>query len=419
MGGKVIRLSEIIAPSFWNVHELIEQGLYSEYWLKGGRGSTKSTFPSIEIILGMMLDPEANAICFRKVALTLRDSVYAQLLWAIDKLGVSDQWSWKENPMCITYIRTGQKILFRGLDDAQKTKSIKLRKGYFKFIWFEELHEFDGTEEIRTTLQSVERGKGDPIVFYTYNPPKAASSWVNVEANNTVPFRYTHHSTYLTVPRDWLGKAFLQLAEHTKSTKPETYKHEYLGEVIGTGGTVFSNVTVRPITDEELDRFDHCAAGVDWGYAADPFAYVVSHFDATRRRLYIFDEVYVVGISNRKASEIIRAKPLQCEIICDSAEPKSIAEFKEYGHKVRGAKKGPDSVEYGVKFLQDLEEIVIDPVYCPNAAWEFQSYELIPDGSGGWKAGYPDKNNHTIDATRYRLEQYTLRRRPGTGTISR
>lgn len=413
-----VSLKKIIAPSFFHVHNLVKKQKYSEFWLKGGRGSTKSTFPSIEIVLGMMKDPEANAVLFRQVKDTLKDSVYAQILWAIDKLGVSAYWKATESPMRITYVPTGQKIIFRGLDKADKTKSIKTRHGYFKYIWFEELHEFRGMDEIRKALQSVQRGKGSTITFYTYNPPRAMSNWVNVEATKPVPFRYTHHSTYLTVPREWLGPDFIQLAEHIKTASPDIYRHEYLGEVIGTGGTVFKNLTIRPISDEEISQFDRVGAGIDWGYAADPFAYVKSHFDATRRRLYIFAEIYGSGMSNRIASSKVHALPNPCLITCDSAEPKSIAEFRELRHRVAPARKGPDSVEYGIKFQEDLEEIIIDPLRCPNTAREYQNYELEPDNNGGFKPGYPDKNNHTIDATRYRLEAYTLRKKPGKATIS-
>lgn len=418
-----VKLTELIAPSFYGVHQLIKQQKYDEFWLKGGRGSTKSTFPSVEIILGMMADPEASAVIFRKVKETLKDSVYEQLLWAIDKLQVSEYWECTVSPMKMVYRRPGapqtQKILFRGLDKAEKTKSIKVRYGYFKYVWFEELNEFSGMDEVRKALQSVERGKGSPVIFYTYNPPQAANNWVNIEANEIVPFRYVHHSTYLTVPPEWLGEKFIRRAEHLRQTKPEKYRHEYLGEIVGTGGTVFRNLVIRPIPDEEVAGFDRIGCGIDWGYAADPFVWTKSHYDSTRLKLYIYDEIFKVGLSNRKASELIKAKdPAGTPITCDSAEPKSIAEMRLYGHRVRGSIKGPDSVEYGIKFLQDLEEIIIDPIRCPETAREFQSYELEPDKLGGFKDGYPDKDNHTIDATRYRMEEYALHRKGGVAIVT-
>lgn len=402
---KKIRLSDLIAPSFYSIHEDIKNSKYTHYWLKGGRGSTKSSFAAIQIILGMIKDSQANAIGLRKVGLYLKESVYEQLIWAIDALGVTQYWEIKVSPMELTYIPTGQKILFRGADKPKKIKSTKLRKGYFKYIWYEETDEFNGIEEIRNINQSLMRGGKEFVVFYTFNPPKSVKSWVNEEVLVEQPDKKVHHSTYLTVPKRWLGEQFLIEAEHLKDKNENAYKHEYLGEVTGTGGEIFTNATIRKITDEETQKFEHIKRGIDWGYAIDPFVYVKCHYDKTRRRLYIFDEIYKVGLSNRKAAEMIKKQdPNHQTIVADSAEPKSIAEMKTYGIKIKGAKKGPDSVDYGIKFLQDLEEIVIDIDRCPNAAREFLNYELEKNKDGNFKAEFPDKDNHTIDAVRYALE---------------
>lgn len=414
----VISLSKIIAPSFFNVHKQVKQGNYTHYWLKGGRGSTKSSFISIEIILGMMQHPDANAVVIRKVGMYLKDSVYEQLVWAIDKLGVSHLWKQKLSPLELVYVKTGQRILFRGADKPKKLKSTKVHKGYIRYIWYEEVDEFNGMEEIRTINQSLMRGGEKFDVFYSYNPPKSQRSWVNEEtlkiqsdrknnASSTV-----HHSTYLSVPPEWLGKEFLREAEHLKNTKPDNYAHEYMGEIIGTGGTVFDNVKLKCISDEEIKAFDKIKRGIDFGYAADPFVYVVAHYDSKYKRLFIFDEIYKVGLSNAKAAEMIRKRTNYSQyIVCDSAEPKSIAELRSYGLRVLGAKKGPDSVEYGIKFLQSLEEIIIDNIRCPKTAEEFYKYELEPDGNDGFKAGYPDKDNHSIDAVRYALEDEISRKK--------
>jgi len=207
------------------------------------------------------------------------------------------------------------------------------------------------------------------------------------------------------VPSEWLGQQFLIEAEHLKNVKPMAYQHEYMGEVTGTGGEVFTNLTIREITDAEIALFDHIARGIDWGYAADPFHYTVNHYDKTRRRLYIYYEIQMLKLSNRKAAELVKAENKRNKlIICDSAEPKSIAEMLAYNLKVLGAKKGADSVEYGIKWLQDLEEIVIDPKRCPNTAREFLEYELEKDANGNFKGHFPDKNNHSIDAVRYSRE---------------
>lgn len=401
------KLSDAIAPSFYSVHKAIKSGQYTRYWLKGGRGSTKSSFVSVEIILGMMQHPEANAVCIRKVGLYLKDSVYEQLLWAIDKLGVTAYWQAKLSPLELIYLPTGQRIIFRGADKPRKLKSTKVSKGYIRYIWYEEVDEFGGIEEIRTINQSLMRGGAKFDVFHSYNPPKSVRSWVNaLQLEPQEAGTLWHHSTYETVPREWLGERFIEDAEHLRDTKPEQYAHEYLGEVTGTGGEVFANVMVRPITGDELASFDQQRRGVDWGYAADPFVYLVMHLDKTRKRLYIYHEYYKTRVSNSKAAAVIKGEnTLNQLVIADSAEPKSVADLKEQGIRIKGAHKGPGSIEHGIRYLaEELEEIIIDGERCPNTAREFLSYELEKDSNGNWKDGYPDRNNHTIDAVRYALE---------------
>lgn len=402
---KKIRLSDSIAPSFHEVHEDLKQEKYTHYWLKGGRGSTKSSFASIEIVLGMMKDPLANTVALRKVKDTLKDSVFEQFLWAIEKLGVSQYWHAIKSPMEITYIPTGQKIIFRGADNPKKIKSTKVSKGYIKYIWYEEVDEFFGMEEIRTINQSLMRGGKRFIVFYSFNPPQSIRNWVNNEILTERKDRLVHHSTYLDVPKHWLGEPFFIEAEHLQKVNERAYNHEYLGEVTGTGGEVFTNVTVRDITDEEISIFDRIKRGLDLGYASDPLHYTVCHFDKARRRLYIFYEIQKVGMKNRSAVNQIKKENINNgRIVADSAEPRTIAEFKDLGLRIIGAKKGPGSVEHGIKFLQDLEEIIIDNKRCPNTAREFLNYELEKDKEGNFKADFPDKDNHSIDAVRYALE---------------
>ena len=410
-----VKLSKIIAPTFAGVHNDIKRHRHTHYWLKGGRGSTKSSFIAVEILLGMMRDAGkgqyTNAIVLRRYGVTLRESVFEQIGWAINALGVAELWKSSVSPMSWTYLPTGQRIIFRGADDPTKVKSIKFAVGWAKYLWYEEVNEFEGAEKIRSINQSVLRGGADFFVFYSFNPPQAARNWVNQYVAIERDDALVHHSTYLTVPPQWLGEQFIVEAEHLKAVKPEAYRHEYLGEVTGTGGEVFGNVTLRPITDEEISRFDNLRRGIDWGYAADPFAYNVCHYDKTRRRLYLFREIHKVKMSNRAAADLIKDEAGSARITCDSAEPKSIDEVKSYGLRVVGARKGPDSVEYGIKWLQDLEEIVIDPVRCPETAREFSGYELERDREGNFKAGYPDKDNHHIDAVRYACEDDM--KRPG------
>ncbi|MEH7355081.1 PBSX family phage terminase large subunit [Neobacillus drentensis] len=405
------KLSNVIAPSFYTVHKYLKEQKYTHFWLGGGRGSTKSSFVAIELILGIMKDPNANAVVLRKVKDTLKESVFDQLVWAIDVLGVDQYWHIPEAKLVLTYIPTGQQIRFRGADKPKKIKSMKFAHGYCKFIWYEEVDEFTGMEEIRMINQSLMRGGQSFIVFYSYNPPKSANNWVNTEVQLTRSDRLFHHSNYLTVPREWLGEQFIIEAEHLKETKPTSYQHEYLGEVTGTGGEVFDNVKIRKISDEEIADFYNVKRGLDFGYAIDPLSYNVVHYDRKKKQLYIFHELYKVGLSNYLAYyDYIKKENKNNEMVLgDSAEPKSLHELRQYGLKVRGVKKGPDSVEYGVKFLQSLEAIIIDDLRCPETAREFLTYELDKDANGNFKASFPDKNNHAIDAVRYALNDEAMK----------
>lgn len=401
-----VSLKDLIAPQFYSIHWDILEGKHTHYKLYGGRGSTKSSFVSIEIIYGMMQDPNANAACFRKVKDTLAESVFEQLLWAIDALEVSHLWKVTLSPLRLTYKPTGQRIVFRGCDDPNKSKSIKVRKGYFKYIWYEERAEFPGDEDERKINQSLMRGGDKYVVFYTWNPPKSLNSWVNQDVLEEREDTLCNHSTYLTVPREWLGEQFFVEAEELRKRKILAYRHEYLGEAIGNGGKVFDNIILRKITDEEIAVFDKIRQGLDFGFAADPLAFERMHLNKKQRRLYIFGEVYQTNLRSSKAVEYIKILNPENKIItADSEEPRSIDTFNELGLRVVGAKKGPGSVDHGIAFLaDDLDEIIIDPVRCPNAAREFNSYELEKDKNGNFKGGYPDKDNHSIDAVRYGLE---------------
>jgi PBSX family phage terminase large subunit len=356
-----------------------------------------------------------NAVVLRKVESNIKDSVYAQLLWAIDKLGVNEYWQAKIQPLKLIYKPSGQEIIFRGSnnqEDYRKLKSTKAKKGFFKYIWYEEVDEFYGIHEIRSINQSILRGGAGFIAFYTYNPPKTVNSWVNKEILDTEG-KYIHHSTYLDVPKEWLGEQFIEEAESLKRKDKIAYENEYIGEVTGTGGLIFNNITCREILKDEIETFDNIKAGIDWGFATDPAVYTENHFDSKHRKLYIFKEIYKTGMQNRVFIDMIKNIMIteRIQITGDSSEPKSIAEAKSNGLRIEGAVKGPDSVDYGIKWLQDLEEIIIDPIRCPNTYKEFSTYEYEKDKNGEFKASYPDKNNHTIDATRYSRENDMKNRR--------
>lgn len=400
MGSRVI--AEVFDPVY---SDLISEG-HSEYWLRGGRGSTKSSFISLAIVLGLWRDEHANAIVYRRVGNTIKDSVYEQLIWAIDTLHLAKYFKLKKSPLEIERICTGQRILFRGADNPMKSKSIKLKRGhYFKFLWFEELAEFRGMEDVRVIKQSILRGVDHAFTFYSYNPPRSAQNWVNAEALNPREDRLVHSSTYLDVSPDWLGDAFIAEAEAVKATNERAYRNEYLGEVTGTGGNVFENLELREITDDEINSFGMFYQGIDWGYFPDPFQWARMAFDPARRVLYIIDEYRTVKTGNAAAYEAIKERLRPDEtLIADSAEKKSVADFREYGAWwIRGAVKGPGSVDYSMKWLAALAKIVIDPKRCPDSAREFQQYEYERNAQGEYVSGFPDHDNHAIDAVRYAL----------------
>lgn len=407
------RLSSIIAPAFYQVHWDIMDGLHTYYDLYGGRGSTKSSFIGTEIPLGIMDDPTANAIVFRKVANTIGSSVFEQIQWGIDELGVRDLWKSTVNPFKFVYKPTGQVILFKGLDKAKKMKSIKVAHGYFKYLWFEELDEFAGEEEIRSVQQSVMRGGPKFVVFKSFNPPISKSNWANQYVLTPRRGALRHKSCYTQVPPDWLGEQFFDDAESLKETNPRAYEHEYLGNAVGTGGEVFDNVVSREITDEEISHFDHIYMGIDWGWYPDPFHWSKMHYDSARQTLYIFDEYRANKESNAvtwNALVMLKGVTGQDLITADSAEPKSVSDYREYGAFCRGAIKGPDSVRYGIKWLQSLKAIVIDPTRCPATNKEFTTYEYERTEDGEIISGYPDKDNHSIDSVRYGMERVWRRK---------
>ena len=409
-----MRLSELIAPSFHELHKEIKTEIYDDYWLKGGRGSPKSTFISIQILLGICKDPEANAAVFRRYQNELRDTVYGQFEWTASKIGIAHFFKFQLAPMQIIYLPTGQKIVFKAADNPRKMKSINLGKGYIKYAWFEEVDQFASIEEIRNIIQSVFRGENKKrISFYSFNPPKSGRSWVNQEAKMPKVGKQVHHSDYRDVPREWLGERFLTDAEHLRATNETAYRHEYLGEEVGTGLEVFTNVELVRLPDEEIATFDQIRQGLDFGYAVDPLCFERMHYTRKYRRVYFFHEISGINLFNREFYE--KAKDYaRILTIADSAEPKSIDELRSFGMRIRGAKKGPGSVEFGIKFLQDLEKIIIDPERCPRAAKEFINYALELGRDGEIKSRFPDKDNHTIDASRYGLEDDMAERKFGT-----
>ena len=402
----------MIAPAFSKVVFDIDQQNYLEYVFPGGRGSTKSSFISLMIMDILEKNPNMHACIMRQVADTLRTSVYQQIMWAIQALGLEDDYHATVSPLEITKKSTGQKIYFRGADDPEKIKSIKVPFGYIGIAWFEELDQFKGPEAVRKIEQSVIRGGDVAFIFKSFNPPKSANNWANKYIKIPKKNQLVTHSTYLEVPAKWLGKPFLDEAEHLKETNPTAYENEYLGVANGSGGNVFDNVEIREITDEEIAEFDHIMNGVDWGWYPDLYAFARVHFDPARRILYLWQEYTCNKQSNQQtADKLIELGITGNDLItCDSAENKSIGDYRSYGLLARAAEKGPGSREYSYKWLQSLAKIVIDNVRCPVGADEFLDYEYERDKDGNVISGYPDGDDHVIDAVRYATNTQWKRR---------
>lgn len=430
-----IKLKNCIIPDFFDVLDDVLNHNHSRYIFKGGRGSTKSSFiGGIAIPLLLTIYPDIHAVCFRKIANTIQTSIFPQVVWGIYQLGLEDYFTIpKTYSTPIVYKPTGQCIYFMGLDDANKVKSIKPKFGYLGITWFEELDQFAGENELRKVTQSTKRGGKLFWDFRSFNPPISKNNWANelVEDYELYPKKSTLvcHSSYLQVPKDWLGPEFLAEAEELKEKNPRAYEHEYMGIPVGTGGDVFPNVkefdSNKLVELYDFDgrvkdkvpmwkTFDNVYNGIDWGFALDPFRFVKLHFDRKHLDLYIFREFNTVKTRNEDVYNILyKEKKLltnQDQVTADSAEPKSIADFKAYGAFIRPADKGPDSVRYGIKWLQSLRNIYIDKRECPETYKEFTQYEYEQDRDGNFISAYPDENNHGIDATRYALEKYYNRK---------
>ena len=422
-----IPIKDCVIPMYKPVFRDIMQHGHTHYIGAGGRGSTKSSFyGGIAIPMLVVTYPEVNAVCFRKVGNTIQNSIYSQVVWGIEKLGLTSLFKIPKtysNP--IVYIPTGQKIMFMGMDDPNKVKSIKVEKGYIAVTWWEELDQFAGENEIRKVLQSTMRGGDRFWNFMTFNPPISKNNWANEYAEDVRDRDATlvTHNTYLDVPRNWLGEQFFEEADDLKQRNERAYVHEYLGLAIGTGGDVFPNVAefnssklvetpqgMKPM----WQTFDHIYNGIDWGFAIDPFRFVRMHFDAKHLDLYIFREYNTLKTRNEvvfhELYDNLKYVDRKEAVIADSAEEKSVADFKAYGAFIRPAEKFPESVRYGIKWLQGLNHIYIDRKECPLTFKEFSNYEYEQDRDGNFISQYPDENNHSIDSVRYALQKYWARK---------
>ena len=418
----------LFPPVYDESFRAIQKHTYERYTFAGGRASGKSSFVSLMLVLLIAQNPSFNAVVLRKYANTLRRSVFEQIVWAIHALHLQSYFKIPRSSTAalpIVFQRADgrqQQILFTGCDDPEKLKSLKTSQGYFAIMWCEEKTEF--TEyELQQARISILRGGSTFWLFETYNPPSASRHWCNTEARQSDPLRLVVRTTYQDVPPSWLGEAILHDIEHTKATNERAYRNVYLGEATGSGLNVFENVTLHRIDDDMIAGFDVVLHGIDWGYYPDPFQYVACAL--VRDELYIFDELRLLKAGNLQAFEALAehmnevrsatSRGVQFHqdaisserITADSAEPKSVADFRSFGGNVRGAIKGTGSREAGYKWLASLSAIHIDSERCPHVADEFSLLEYDTDRKTGEViSGYPTgQADHTIDAVRYATEQ--------------
>ncbi|AXF32508.1 PBSX family phage terminase large subunit [Bacillus subtilis] len=398
-----VSLKEIVGggyKTFWNY-----EGRYRV--VKGGRGSKKSTTTALNIIYRMMQFPQANTLVVRKVFKDHKDSTYAQLKWAIRRLKVEHLWEWTKSPLEIRYKPTGQKILFRGLDDPMSVTSITVDVGYLCWAWFEEAYQILNEDDFNKVDMSI-RGELPPGYFkqitLSFNPWNE-KHWLkrrffDVQDNNILALTTNYKCN------EFLGDDDRQLFDWMKKNNLRRYKIEGLGEWGIAEGAIFTNWR-----EFAFDRFEiakregvKSAFGLDFGFTTDPSALACSLVDIKNRELYIFDEMYKPGLLNNEIAEIITDMGYRKElIIADSAEQKSIAELRKYGlKKVKPAAKGPDSIKAGIQFLQQFT-IFIHPK-CSNAAMEFSNYVWDKNKDGKLINKPVDEYNHFIDALRYSME---------------
>lgn len=405
-----VSLKALIAPHFYPLWSDMRNFRHRHYWLPGGRGSTKSSLASIRMARGIMEDPMANGCVFMQGKVDIRESVLEQMMWAVGEMGVTDWWDVCTGPIQMTYRPTGQKILFRGMDDPRKTKSVKLRRGYIKYTWFEEADRLDGVKAMTTAMLSTMRGGPVFQNIVTYNPPESSANWINSEVTRYKANRLVFPSDYRGVPREWLGEAFFEEAEEMQRTNPTMYEHVYLGKVTGTGSEVFTNLNLRDISDDEIDGFRTRRHGLDLGHTNDLSALETTHYCEKTKTLYVFGEwAKHCAFPDVIFEEGIRARGLEDEPICGDAGGLGVAiigDLNRYGANVHKAQKPKNSVEMGMLWLRRLNCIVIDPRRCPVAAREFSTYEFAKLRDGTVLADYPNRDNHSIDAVRYGNEEY-------------
>lgn len=385
---------------------------YASFWksrvrylvVKGSRASKKSKTTALRFIYNLMKYDKSNLLVIRKTYRTLKDSCWTDLKWATQRLEVGDKWDFKLSPLEATYLPTGQKILFRGLDDPLKVTSITVEYGYLCWAWLEEAYEVMDESDFDVIDESI-RGE-IPLNLWkqwviTFNPWNdrhwLKSRFFDAKDDPDILALTTNYKC-----NEWLDKSDLDLFERMKKNNPRRYQVAGLGHWGVVEGLIYENYEPRKF---ELKDIKDCVTvcGLDFGYTNDPTAFFMGFYDESNKELYVWDEFYEKGLTNRKIYQRITSMGYGKEkIIADSAEPKSIDELREFGLRVRGAKKGRDSINNGVQFIQDLK-IIIHP-RCVNFMTEISNYVWDKDKFGKTLNQPVDDFNHLMDAMRYAVE---------------
>lgn len=396
--------------------DLVGKG-YATFWnfkgryrvVKGSRRSKKSKTMALWTIYNIMKYPDSNILVVRKTFRTLKDSCFTELKWAIKRLGVEEWWESKESPLEMTYKPTGQKIYFRGLDDPLKITSIAVEVGILSWMWIEEAYEITKEEDFDTLTESILGDCPEGLfkqITLTFNPWNE-KTWIKKRFFDN-PDEDTLALTTNYTCNEWLSAEDIKIFESMKERNPRRYQVAGLGNWGIVDGLVYENWKEQEFKLEDV-RECKTVCGLDFGYTNDPSALPVMFVDLENKKLYVWDEMYETGLSNKKIFEKISSMGYAKErITADSAEPKSIDELKGYGLRVKGAKKGKDSILNGIQFIQDFE-IIIHP-RCVNFLTEISNYTWGTDKFGN-KLNKPiDDFNHLMDAMRYALEEFITKK---------
>ena len=393
-----------------SLKELVGKG-YNDYWnckkryrvCKGSRGSKKSKTTALEMIFRLIKYPLSNGLVVRRYKDTLRNSVFSDLNWAIHKFGLDDYFESTVSPMQIVRKSTGQKILFRGLDDGQKVTSISVDKGVLCWVWIEEAFEITNEADFEKLDVSI-RGEVPEGYFkqitITFNP-WSATSWLKARFFDvTDDDIFTKTTTWEC--NEWLDASDRNLFLKMKVNNPRRYRIEGDGEWGIAEGLIYDKVRFEAFDIDKIRAINgiKAAFGLDFGFT-DPNAFVCMLIDNTAKKIYVFDEWYKTGVTNKIIAQAIKDKGYGGQrIICDSAEPKSIAELQEEDINAEASRKGKDSVNHGIQLIQNYE-IVVHDVNCPEFRSEILNYCWVKDKNGK-PTDKPDHDfSHGMDAMRY------------------